>query len=147
VRAPRYAARGHGRDGPHRAMSDADDVPRHYQELLADHYDWMFARPIDAIVAEQKAALQQCGIEPARGGRALDLGCGSGFQSLALSQLGYQVLAVDTSEKLLGQLAARARAERITPQLADIRDLDQLVAPATFSVVVCMGDTLTHLPR
>ena len=34
---------------------------------------------------------------------AVDLECGSGFQSLALHELGYRVLALDPSEKLLGK--------------------------------------------
>ena len=127
-------------------MSELNSVHQHYEQLLADHYEWMFAAPVDELVARQKRALRDAGIEERPGGLALDLGCGSGFQSLALQELGYEVLALDNSEKLLAKLAGRAGAAGITTRLADIRWLDDLVARESFHVAVCMGDTLTHLP-
>jgi len=128
-------------------MSELNSVHQHYEQLLADHYEWMFAAPVDELVARQKRALRDAGIEERPGGLALDLGCGSGFQSLALQELGYEVLALDNSEKLLAKLARRAGAAGITTRLADIRRLDDLVARESFHVAVCMGDTLTHLPH
>src|SRR5262249_25621880 len=67
-------------------------VHEHYEHLLADYYTRMFG-DFDSKVAEQQALLEQLGIGRRRGGRAVDLGCGSGFQSLALARLGYRVLA------------------------------------------------------
>jgi SAM-dependent methyltransferase len=64
---------------------------------------------------------------------------------LALARLGYRVLALDTSRSLLATLAARIESHNITIRQADIRNLDDYLAPATASLVVCMGDTLTHL--
>lgn len=120
-------------------------VRTHYDGLLAEHYDWMFGTSLERRVAEQQALLEKIAGRAAAGEFAVDLGCGSGLQSLALSNLGYRVLALDISERLLATLAAR-KAPDITTRLADIRDLDDYVAPATASLVVCMGDTLTHLP-
>jgi SAM-dependent methyltransferase len=119
-------------------------VKEHYDTLLAEHYDWMFGTSFAAKVDEQKGLLKEVIGEAPRGGFALDLGCGSGFQSVALHQLGYRVLAVDVSEKLLGTLAARV-PRGITTRLADLRRLEELVDPGTVDVAVCMGDTLTHL--
>jgi len=117
----------------------------HYDNLLAEHYDWMFGATFEQKVAEQKALLRQVTGETPGGDFAVDLGCGSGFQSVALQELGYRVLALDDSEKLLGRLAARVDARNVTTRLADIRNLDDYVAAASADVVVCMGDTLTHL--
>ncbi len=118
-------------------------VAEHYENLLADHYSWMFD-DFDAKAAQQKALLENLGIGPGDGAKAIDLGCGSGFQSLALAELGYRVLAVDSSEKLLTELARRAGEAPIECAHMDLRSLDPgLIKDA--ALVVCMGDTLTHL--
>jgi SAM-dependent methyltransferase len=117
----------------------------HYENLLADHYEWMFGLPFEAKVAEQKAILDEFGGPDVFGGLAVDLGCGSGFQCIALSDRGYKVIAIDTSEKLLRNLSTRIGSRNILPKHADLRDLDSLVGPASVEIAVCMGDTLTHL--
>ena len=117
----------------------------HYENLLADHYEWMFGLPFEAKVAEQKTILDEFLGKDLAGGLAVDLGCGSGFQSVALSDRGYKVLAIDTSEKLLRHLSARVGSRNIVTKHADLRELDSLVSPASVEIAVCMGDTLTHL--
>lgn len=113
---------------------------------MADHYEWMFGLPFEAKVAEQNAILDEFVGNGVKGDLAVDLGCGSGFQTLALSGRGYQVLAIDTSEKLLGILSTRIGTRNIAVRRADLRELDSLVEPASVEIAVCMGDTLTHLP-
>jgi SAM-dependent methyltransferase len=76
----------------------------------------------------------------------VDLGCGSGYQSIALNDLGYRVLAVDLSEKLIATFASRIGTRDIILNLGDLMQLRNFVAPASAALVVCMGDTLTHLP-
>ncbi len=125
------------------ASDGVASVAEHYEILLAEHYTWM-AGDFAGKVAEQRALLARLGLPPA-GGRALDLGCGSGFQSVALAELGFPVLAVDTSRTLLAELAGRTGTLPITTLEADIRGGLQAVEPG-FAVAVCMGDTLTHLP-
>jgi SAM-dependent methyltransferase len=117
----------------------------HYDHLLAEHYDWMFGASLERKVAEQQVLLDEIAGRAAGDELAVDLGCGSGFQSLALSQLGYRVLALDISERLLATLAGRIGSRSITIRRGDIRNLDDYVAPATVRLAVCMGDTLTHL--
>ena len=117
----------------------------HYENLLADHYEWMFGLSFEAKVTEQKRILDEFLGNGRAGGLAVDLGCGPGFQSFALSDRGYQVLAIDTSEKLLRDLSARIGPRNIVTKRADLRELDSLVSPASVEIGVCMGDTLTHL--
>jgi hypothetical protein len=64
------------------------DVTRHYDTLLAQHYSWMTGVPFDIKVAEQRTLLEVLGMA-GRSGVALDLGCGPGYQSAALAQLGF----------------------------------------------------------
>lgn len=118
----------------------------HYENLLAEHYEWMFGLPFEAKVVEQDAILGEFAREDVKGDLALDLGCGSGYQTLALSDRGYKVLAIDISEKLLTRLSARIGSRDIAAMRADLRELDSLVHPASAEIAVCMGDTLTHLP-
>src|SRR5277367_645289 len=124
------------------------NVAKHYEQLLAEHYVWMFGLPFEQKVAEQKALLAQVlGTLPATRGAAVDLGCGPGFQSIALAELGYSpVIAVDNSRELLQELEARRRSYEIESREADITRLDSVAPPESASVIVCMGDTLTHLP-
>ena len=72
-------------------------VRDHYDGVLAQHYSRMFG-DFETKVDEQRALLERLGVTARpSGGLAVDLGCGSGFQSVALARLGFRVLAVDFS--------------------------------------------------
>jgi SAM-dependent methyltransferase len=119
-------------------------VEDHYESLLAKHYSWMHG-DYDSKVREYQLLFERAEILPRSGGRALDLGSGSGFQSLSLADLGFEVLAVDTSETLLRELRGRTQRRRIRPVLGDLRDQETYATEGPFEVAVCMGDTLAHL--
>jgi SAM-dependent methyltransferase len=124
-------------------MSNTTD---HYEHLLAEHYSWMFGVPPQAKAAEQRELLMR--LDVARGELAVDLGAGSGFQSMALADMGFKrVLAIDTSAKLLQELRCNCGDYPVEPIQSDMMDILQHVAPGTADVVVCMGDTLPHLPK
>ncbi|WP_437807315.1 class I SAM-dependent methyltransferase [Sorangium sp. So ce1078] len=118
-------------------------VAEHYDKLLAEHYSRMFGDH-DAKVAEQRALLERLGLRPEGASGAIDLGCGSGFQSLALAQLGFTVTAVDTSDKLLAELASRRGQLAVDVVRADLLEALERPGPP-FALAVCMGDTLPHL--
>jgi SAM-dependent methyltransferase len=121
-------------------------VREHYDALLAEHYSRMFG-DFEVKAAEQRALLERLGVTAASpGALAVDLGCGSGFQSVALARLGYRVLAVDFSRQLLDELTARTRGLAVEAVAGDIRDVARL-APQGVALAVCMGDTLSHLER
>lgn len=115
----------------------------HYENLLADHYSWMCGG-FDARVRSNLAFFSAHGIAARGSGVAVDLGAGSGFQSIPLAQLGYKVLAVDLSRKLLDELNGKRGGLPITP----IHD-GLLNFPAhcegPIELCICMGDTLPHL--
>ena len=81
----------------------------HYDELTAKHYSWM-SGPLAEKVCTEKARLEALGIGSSGSGKlAVDLGSGPGYQAFALADLGFdRVLAVDTSEDLLGELITNA---------------------------------------
>ena len=132
---------------PVRPVTGADTaaVRAHYDDVLAPHYSRLFG-DFDAKVAEQRALLARLGVAAGAGALAVDLGCGSGFQSLALARLGFRVRAVDLSARLLAELAGRAAGLPVETVAGDLRDAAALVPPGA-ALVVCMGDTLAHLPR
>ncbi len=115
----------------------------HYRRLLARHYTWMVGVPFTDKVTEQASLLREMGvIDP---GVAIDLGCGPGFQSIALADMGARhVHAIDTSEALLSELTRQAQGRPITPLIGDLRQFDALVREPA-DTIICMGDTLTHL--
>jgi SAM-dependent methyltransferase len=125
-------------------------VANHYESLLAEHYTWMFGGSFDQKVSEQRALLELLGVAgPSAGlaGVAFDLGCGPGFQSVALADIGFRrVIAVDTSAKLLAELEAHRGGRAIQTLLADLSTLQNFAKPESAGLIACMGDTLTHLP-
>jgi SAM-dependent methyltransferase len=122
------------------------EVQRHYDQLLAAHYGWMSGVSFPEKVAEQQQLLASLGVTGQERGLAVDLGCGPGYQAVALARLGFDtVLAVDTSAGLLAEFAAAKGEWPVREVYADIRALKTLVPAGTARAVACMGDTLTHL--
>lgn len=123
-------------------------VKDHYDAHLAPMYTWMRG---GAEAPRQQFAdfLRDLRIHPIRrGATALDLGAGSGFQTLPLAAAGFDTTAIDLSEILLAELTREAAAAgltaRVHPTLGDMCDVTWHAATPP-EVIVCMGDTLTHL--
>ncbi|MDQ0718000.1 SAM-dependent methyltransferase [Streptomyces luteogriseus] len=128
---------------------DASTSADHYDRLLAEHYTWMLGGDIHEVADRQAALLAELGLAGTENDTAIDLGCGSGAQTLALTSLGFApVIAVDTSRRLLDELISYVRGvETVRPVHGDIRTvLPEAAEPGTVAAVVCMGDTLPHLP-
>ncbi|ATL68340.1 class I SAM-dependent methyltransferase [Nocardia terpenica] len=125
----------------------------HYDRLLAEHLTWMLGGDIEALATAQADLLRRLGLgaRPEERATAVDLGSGSGPQTLALTRLGYaSVTAVDTSTALLDELADHARrsgaGDAVHLVHSDIRGvLPGLADAGSVAAVVCMGDTLPHL--
>lgn len=118
-------------------------VTDHYEQLLGGHYSWLFGG-FEAKAAEHRQFFAAQGISPHGSGVARDLGCGSGFQSIPLAQLGFRVLAVDLSSTLLAELASHTGDLHIDTIQDDVLQFPQYLS-GPVELCVCMGDTLTHL--
>ena len=124
-------------------------VEEHYSSLLADHYTWMFGTSFEAKVAEQRAILEDA-LAGASRGLAVDLGSGPGFQTIALAEMGYSpVVAMDTSAELLEELLSHRASHDVRVVHGDMLRVGEFVGLETdlglADVMVCMGDTITHL--
>jgi ubiquinone/menaquinone biosynthesis C-methylase UbiE len=118
-------------------------VCEHYENHLARYYAWI-SGGIDVKIEENRKFFDDHNIQPIRSGLAFDLGAGCGFQSVPLAQLGFRVVAMDLSAKMLAQLKKTAKdlpIETICDDLSNFTDYES----DNIELVVCMGDTLTHL--
>lgn len=120
-----------------------NSVKDHYDKLLAANYSWMFG-DFDKKVNEQKAILEDLGIVAGGGAVAIDLGCGSGFQTFALARLGFDVIAIDNCRALLAELGERIGEQAIRTVEADLMSFTAH-AREPVDLIICMGDTLPHL--
>jgi cyclopropane fatty-acyl-phospholipid synthase-like methyltransferase len=82
------------------------------------------------------------------GGRALDLGAGAGRDSIALAKAGFQVTAVDLSERGAQRIRQRAEAAGVggTVQAVVENVCDYEIAEDTFDAI-CATTVLDHIPR
>jgi SAM-dependent methyltransferase len=116
-----------------------DPVVRVFDDMAADYarlepwYEHLYAR-LHAIIRDTLA-------HPAAGAMALDAGCGTGFQSAVLEELGYLTHGVDISAGLL------AVARRDLPTVSFVRGrLEALpYANGSFDAVTCCGSTLSFV--
>ena len=118
-------------------------VKAHYDHHLGNFYSWMLGDLAPKVKAFA-ALLNQNGISPKASKVGIDLGAGNGIQSLALKQLGYQVTAIDFNTQLLNELKANPDGAGINVVNADILTIADYARIAP-ELIVCCGDTLTHL--
>ena len=103
-----------------------DDLEPWYEHL----YDVLHAILREAI-----------GPAPHPGARALDAGCGTGFQSALLAALGWRPHGVDVSAGLLAVARRRLPGAALT-----VASVEALPYPdASFDAVVCCGSTLSFV--
>lgn len=117
-------------------------VTEHYENLLAPIYLWMLGG------ADAAFALGKTDLAPVLrdGSFAIDLGAGFGMHAIPLARAGWTVLAVDSSPRLLEQLADFADGLPVKVQCGDLCSFaDQMPSGQRADMILCMGDTLTHL--
>tara|TARA_Y100000588_G_scaffold156420_1_gene170467 strand:- start:12444 stop:13187 length:744 start_codon:yes stop_codon:yes gene_type:complete len=115
----------------------------HYKHLLARHYTRLNGG-LEPNVERALGIFAEAGLVPGTDDLAVDLGCGSGFQLLALARLGYRVLAIDLSEELPEELRRSSSEFPIQTIEDDLLHFERHL-DATPSLIVCMGDSIAHL--
>ncbi|MBV1857750.1 MAG: class I SAM-dependent methyltransferase [Nannocystaceae bacterium] len=117
-------------------------VEQHYETLLAEVYDWMQGGWMPRVEAMRTLFAEH---EVRGPGTAVDLGAGTGYQSIPLAEAGFDVVAVDVSDSMLRTLQEKAGGLSIRTQRGDLRTFDSFLQKPP-ELIVCMGDTLSHLP-
>lgn len=98
----------------------------------------------DRAVEVGKSDLDALGIKLGADTVALDLGAGFGMHAIPLAQAGCAVTAIDESPELLKELRARGAGLPIRVIEGDLLSAGNYVEVAP-QIVLCMGDTLTHI--
>ena len=119
------------------------NIREHYENHLANYYSWMFG-DFNAKLNENYRFFQYHNINPISLKIAIDLGAGCGFQSIPLAKIGFEVIAVDFSKKLLDELKSKSSGLSIEAIENDILNFDAY-SDYKPELIVCMGDTITHL--
>jgi SAM-dependent methyltransferase len=116
----------------------------HYATHLGPIYSWMLG-DIDAAFARSAAEIDDLKLPEPNHAAAVDLGAGLGLHALPLARRGFLVTAIDSCQVLLDELRSRCGTLAVTAVNADLVDFRAVVTGQP-QVVLCMGDTLTHLP-
>ncbi|TGL59310.1 class I SAM-dependent methyltransferase [Leptospira ognonensis] len=119
------------------------DVEEHYKKHLGDFYTWMlgdWASKKD----EFRLFLKEHSILPGGSQVAVDLGAGNGIQTIALEELGYQVLAIDFNPQLLEELRTNISNDKTRIVEGDIRNFSKHLDKKV-NLILCCGDTIAHL--
>ena len=106
-----------------------------YGDRIADVYDEIY-RPFD--VSERVDMLAQL----AAGGRALELGIGTGTIALPLVRRGVEVHGIDSSSAMVEQLRAKQSGEAIPVTIGDFADVE---VEGVFSLVFVVSNTFFML--
>lgn len=112
-------------------------------DQLADDYDEMIN--FEKAVANKIKTLEKF-IKP-NFKFALDLGCGSGVDSIVLSKLGLEVNAVDHSAGMLDQAVKNSNFFKTKINFIHSGLTDFSVAHKSFDIIVSLGNTLANLKR
>jgi predicted RNA methylase len=118
-------------------------VTEHYEGHLAPVYLWM-AGGIEAAMARGHDEVIATCPRPSKGQQAVDLGAGFGMHAIPVAKLGYSVLAIDSSPTLLEVLRSHIGASPIKAVHDDLLMFRRHLGTPV-SLILCLGDTLTHL--
>jgi SAM-dependent methyltransferase len=131
----------------HRVSDNYEQVKLHYQKLLSEHYTWGFNCDNDNEYLINTELISHF-VPKATDKTFVDLGCGSGFQTIPLLQLGYNVIAIDGVDTFIAELtesaSARGLGKKLTTYESDMMLFPNLIQTKVDGFV-CMGDSLTHL--
>jgi glycine/sarcosine N-methyltransferase len=120
-----------------------------FYSLLARHYDEIF--PLEPRVVDFASSALAADADPRT---LLDIGCATGSLGLALAARGETVVGIDLDQAMIDIARTRARAVRSAGPgagraeflRADMLRPDPLLIPGSFGLVICLGNTLVHLP-
>jgi SAM-dependent methyltransferase len=114
--------------------------PETYGERWAQAYDaWVAPDPGDDPVAATVDVLA----ELARGGRALELGIGTGRVALPLADRGLEVYGIDASDAMVAELRRKTGGADIAVTIGNFADV---AVDGTFDLVYAVFNTLFALP-
>jgi 2-polyprenyl-3-methyl-5-hydroxy-6-metoxy-1,4-benzoquinol methylase len=119
-------------------------VTKHYAKHLAPIYLWMAGGPAAALEAGA-AEVDALNLPLTQGAVVFDLGAGFGMHAIPLARRGARVTAIDTSAELLRTLAEISGGLPVQTVNDELLGFQSHIFEAP-RAILCMGDTITHLP-
>ena len=123
-----------------------------FARLGSKPYDWMYRRGAPWESGPRSALVELCEMgrvsaEQLHPGRAIDLGCGTGVDSLYLTERGFDVVGVDFSQVAIRRARESAAHLRRPPRfvIADLLQLPSEAVPGPFDLLFD-GGTLDDFP-
>ena len=115
----------------------------HFYDALAPSYDTMTSFPKRFV---QERPFFHVLVERFRIRTAIDAGCGTGFHSILLAQLGVHVTAVDVSSQMLKEVERHAADLHVSIKRVEstFQELQSHVW-GEFDALFCMGNSLAHV--
>ncbi len=126
-------------------MSKRASILRFYEDLARD-YDCRFNNPrLDYMRSVEKMVL----LESLKPGMILDIGCGTGEQSLFLAKRGYRVLGVDISRKMLTKANENAKEGKLEDKLSLVIASAEALPfrDKSFDGLISIFGVFNHIPR
>jgi 2-polyprenyl-3-methyl-5-hydroxy-6-metoxy-1,4-benzoquinol methylase len=131
-------------------MTEVSEQLRENEQNVSDFYDTL-APDYDLMTGFEKRFVQERPffrvlVERFGIRSALDAGCGSGFHSLLLADLGVDVTSVDVSRKMLNLVRRHAKEMRLNVRVVEssFHDLCDRMH-RTYDAVFCLGNSLAHI--
>ena len=111
-------------------------------DIFAENYDLMVGADYDDIVSYINCAIKKYKPDSEL---VCDLGCGTGTVALSLSKLGYDMIAIDSSEDML--IKAREKAENLsdTKTMFLCQDIVDFELYGTVDVIYSTLDTINYI--
>lgn len=106
------------------------DIEAEYYDLIWGNYDY------GKEVAILHKLFKKEGVR-----RILDAGCGTGNHAILLASLGYEVVAIDLSRKMIEKAKKKDSSGRVCFIVADMRKPD---IKEKSDSVICLGLTFSH---
>jgi cyclopropane fatty-acyl-phospholipid synthase-like methyltransferase len=114
-------------------MSDYAEWDRYYRDYPLEELGWELGKPRPILVEYHDKGLLP------KGGRALDLCCGAGTNTVYLAQSGYDVTGIDISPTAIGIAKQKASQAGVTINFLNESFIDVSFSDGEFSFVHDMG--------
>lgn len=96
-------------------LESGDPVERHFDALAPEYDRIVSANPLDRALRENALRMLLRVFRP--GDHVLELGCGTGLETIPLARAGIRVTGVDVSQGMLEHLERKARAEGLSDSI------------------------------